>query len=162
MRTVHDTEEASLSFAQIIDHLIDVNDDVLPDEFFDKDWNSASDEDYANLLRRIYLHGSCAEFAYALHRKDGRDRGIVRMMSPNGVHYACQDEGGELYDASGPTTVEAIRKRYRFPKSVVPEAISPDETGFGHDESDEDEMGPIWLANWAMDWLHEHDGTNYG
>jgi hypothetical protein len=142
--------DPTLSVGLVADFLADVNDDVLPDRYFEIDWHTATHAEYVDLFKRVYLHGSCAEFAYALHHKYAWP--IVRFMDASyKLHYACRLPDGAFFDASGRTTLEAIKKRYRFGKRVVPLDVEPDECL--RDSDDDGPWAATTLATFVIDYL---------
>jgi hypothetical protein len=70
------------------------------------------------------------------------------------LHYACKLPDGNFFDGSGHTTVEQIRKRYRFGKKVMPVEVDPAECLLDLD----DENG-AWsattLATFVINYLEE-------
>lgn len=61
-----ENNDPPMNLQTIAEYLVSVNDDILPDDYFEVDWLQMPDKDCLDLIRLIFLHGSCAEFAYAL------------------------------------------------------------------------------------------------
>ena len=138
--------ESMLTLQSVASFLAEVNDDVLPDELLEVDWSEAPDEACLNLIRRVFMHGSCGDFAYAVHEKHGWP--IIRFMGDNGgVHYACKTPDGLFFDIDGKVSLETIKKRHRFKRVQIAEA-DPDECLM--DSNDDDEWSSVQLARFVL------------
>ncbi len=63
-------------------------------------------------LQHYFLHGSCFAFAYTLAKIKGWQTAVIADVQ--GMHAVAIDQQGQLYDASGVTTIKIIAKRYDF------------------------------------------------
>jgi hypothetical protein len=122
------------------------DDDILTSRDKKKDWCNASNQECLRFLMTHYLSGRCGEWAYVINKKTGWR--IMHMALPaDNHHYWCETPEGLPVDASGVTTLEAIKKRYKLGKDPVITEVSPAE--LFTDEVDEERI--IRFASLVMD-----------
>jgi hypothetical protein len=101
------------------EELADLCTELVSDLFDDEVLEDMEEWPAEKRIRHAFLRGECDYFAVALHRMTGWPIRGVFSNDIGPLHRVVEAPDGRLLDASGWTSLEALRKRYKLKKRAV-------------------------------------------
>lgn len=116
MRQWIDLFEQDCSIGDLAKSLLIINDDVIPEEYFEN-FDPSDESMCLKIIEMSYHSAGCDEFATFCQELTGDQPYSIRCGVSHHTVCSTSNEDGQLYDVTGYVTLDQVIRRYRFIKN---------------------------------------------